>query len=316
MAIEIGGQGMVGLAFETTVGTYVAPTKWVPIRSESLQKIEDKQWRTNIRGIADRTKGPQGNTRVEGDVEFEVTRENLLYFLYTGRWTITKSGVGPFTYTFVNSHAAKPTTGSGPTARKTLSILTARGSRPFGYTGLVAGQYAFSFDNETLICTVSLMGLEEAQQTIPAATWPTSEPYGGGQNSVKIPTATSRTDINSFTLTVNDNLSAEHRMDGLRTPAFVRFGEREVTASMEHDFDALTDYNAFINATEQEITLLASRSATNDQLSVVLEATLAESYQVNLTSLGDLVTASSSYHAFYGTQEPVTIEVKTTEDIT
>jgi len=46
---EIGGQGTVGVAFETTVGTFVAPTKWIPIRSESLQLVEDKIYRMNIR---------------------------------------------------------------------------------------------------------------------------------------------------------------------------------------------------------------------------------------------------------------------------
>jgi hypothetical protein len=33
----LGGGGSVGLAFETTMGTYIAPTIFVPIISESLE---------------------------------------------------------------------------------------------------------------------------------------------------------------------------------------------------------------------------------------------------------------------------------------
>lgn len=317
MALEIGGQGVVGIAFETVFGTYVAPTKWIPIRSEGLQLIEDKNYRMNIRGIADRTSGAQGNTRVEGDIEFEVTRENLLYFLYASRFTPVKTGAGPaYTYTFKNAHVARATTAAGAGNRKSLSILTGRGSRPFGYTGLVVSQFAFTFDNEMLVCTASLIGMDEAQQTIPAQTWPTSEPYGSLNNSVRIPTASPRTDINTFSMTINDNGSAEHRMDGTRGPSFIRWGEREVTLSGEHDFDTLGDYNAFRNQTVQEITVLCSRAAADDQITFTFEATIQDSYAVNLSSLGDLVTASFDYHAFYGSEEPVTIEVKTTENVT
>ena len=53
MAIGIGATGVLGLAIETTRGTYVAATKWVPIRSESITVSQEMNYRRNIRGIAD-----------------------------------------------------------------------------------------------------------------------------------------------------------------------------------------------------------------------------------------------------------------------
>jgi hypothetical protein len=41
MALDIGASGEVGLAFEATVGTYVAPTKFIPVRNESLKRVQD-----------------------------------------------------------------------------------------------------------------------------------------------------------------------------------------------------------------------------------------------------------------------------------
>ena len=79
MPYELGGTGILGVAFETTYGTYIAPTKWIPIRSESLTEVEDKIYRTNIRGLADRSGAIQGYTHIEGDIEFDISGRRIVY---------------------------------------------------------------------------------------------------------------------------------------------------------------------------------------------------------------------------------------------
>jgi hypothetical protein len=317
LPVDIGGAGYIGVAFETIYNTYVAPTVFIPIRSESLQKIEDKNYRMNIRGIADRTKGPQGPTRIEGDIEFEVDRGNLLYFLYGGRFTPVKVGASaPFTYTFTAAHVAIPTTAAGAGTRKSLSVTVVRSGKPFGYTGLNLGQLGISFDNEMMIATCSMVGRGEAQQSLPTATWPTNESYGPEDCEVKLPSGGSvRTDLSTVGLTINDNLTAESRLDGSRQPSFTKWGEREVTFNVEHDFDTLTDYNAFLNQTIQAIELKGSKSATDDEILFAIAASVADSYQVNLTNIGDLVSAATAFHGIYEAAVPIVITQKTTVDI-
>jgi hypothetical protein len=315
--LEVGGAGSLGLAFETTYGTYVAPTKWVPIRSESLQKVEDKIWRTPIRGVADRSGAVQGYTHIEGDIEFEVMADTLLYFLYAGRFTPAKAGaMAPYTYTFVPAHVAKTTTAAGPTTRKSLSLLVQRSQNPMGYTGINVGQYAFSLDSGLLICTASVIGKDEASQSSGVPSIGTSVPYGPGKVSLEIPLATARTDVDTFTLTHNDNLASANNLSGVRTPSYNKWGEREISGSFDADFEALTDYNDFLNQVERTVKLKGSINAASDEVSIDLAVAIMESFQVGLASLGDVVRSTSAYHAIYKTADAITYTVKTNTDIT
>lgn len=317
MTSEIGGQGTVGVAFETTVGTFVAPTKWIPIRSESLQLVEDKIYRMNIRATADRTGAVQGYTHVEGDIEFEVTSDVLLYFLYAARMTPTKTGaVAPYTYTFVGAGASKVTTATGPTNRKTLSLLITRGGNPRGFVGMAVGQMVFTLDNGMLICTASMVGTNEASQSTGTPTWPTLQPYGPGKITLEIPTATARADMDTFTLTINDNLVPANRLNGQRNAAYENWGEREITLTCEADFDTMTDWNAFQNQTFQAITVKAINDAVNDSVVALLNAGVADSYSYPLAGLGEINRASLAFHSIYNTSDALTLTVKTSESIT
>jgi hypothetical protein len=123
MAVGIGAAGIVGIAFETTPGTYVAPTKFIPVRNENLMYKQETVWRRPIRGVVDVIGGVPGNADVSGDFELEALHDCIPYFIMAGRTTFAKTGTGPYTYTFTPSHVA--TTVSG----KTLSITIVRTAR-------------------------------------------------------------------------------------------------------------------------------------------------------------------------------------------
>lgn len=315
MTVEVGGAGTLGVGFEATLGTYIAPTKWIPIRSESLQKVEDKIWRTNIRGVADRSGAIQGYTHVEGDIEFEVTPESLLYFIYAMRVTCVKTGAGPYTYTFAPAHVAKTTTATGATNRKTLSMLINRGGNPRGYVGLSVGQLSLTVDNGLLMATATMIGTDEATQTAGTPTWPTTEPIGPGDVTLEVPTGTARGDADTFTFMINDNLTFANRLNGQRKAAYNNWGEREITWSYEFDYDTQTDYDAFIAQTIRSITMKGTLNA-NEEVTVVTAATASESHVTNLTSLGDVNRATVDAHAFHNTGDAFSIVVKTAENIT
>lgn len=319
MPQELMGQEVVGLSFETTIGTYGGtPLKWIPVRSESLAVVEDKTYRQNLRANVDRRINNQGPYHIEGDIEFEVTADVLVYILYLCRMTPSRTGAGPYTYTFAPAQSGRPSTAAtGVTVRRTGSFLIGRSARPFGYLGCSVSQLAFSYDNFTLICTASIIGMAEAQQTIPAQTWPTSLPYGPVQNTVELPSASARGDVSSLSFTINDNGQAEQRINGTRAAAFTRWADREVTLNMEFDFDALTDYNAFLGQTVQNLIVKSSRVPASDEVKFTFNNTVMDTYVPGGGGgQGDLIMATADMHATVDTLDPYSIAVGTAEVIT
>lgn len=317
MTVEVGGAGTMGLGFEATLGTYVAPTKWIPFRSETLSLVQEPYYRMNIRGVADRTGIVPGYLHTEGDIEVEVTSDILPYLMYLARVSISKTGAGPYVYTFTPAHVAKASTAASGAVRRTASLLIQRSSNPMAYLGSSVGQIALTVDNGVLIGTFSIVGTNESAQSAGTPTWPTAAPFGPGKVTLEIPTATPRSDADTFTLTINDNLVAANRLNGSRGAAYQNWGEREITLSVETDFDTLTDFNAFVAETNQAITIKGVNTVGSDEMSVVLNATAPDAYVTNLSALGDVNRATLNYHGFYNTTDAYTLVVKTaTENIT
>jgi hypothetical protein len=138
-----------------------------------------------------------------------------------------------------------------------------------------------------------------------------------GQYSIEIPTATPVTDTDTFEFQVEDNAEPQYRLKSTgRAAQFVKFGEREVTLSLERDFQTRTEYDAFKALTSTSITLTASKGA-NNSISILVPATIRDTYEVNLDGQGDLVRASVEFQCLVGPSTPAyTLVAKTQENIT
>jgi len=315
MTVEVGGAGFVGVGFEAVLGTFVPATKWIPIRSESLVVAEDKQYRMNLRGLADRSGALLSYTHVEGDIEFEVNPEFMPYFLYASRVTPAKSGAGPYTYTFTPAHVAKTTTAAGVTNRKTLSIVVQRSNQVFAYVGCAVSQLAFTIDAGMLLCTASIVGTNEATQTLGTPTYTTVPPVSPGQVTLEVPTASARADADTLSLTINDNLVPANRLNGSRFSAYQNWGEREITLTYEVDFDLkANDYDAFRAGTFRTTTIKGIVTPAVEEIQMVLNATAIDAAPVNLAGLGDVNRLTVDAHAFYNTAAAYTATVITNEN--
>lgn len=310
MPLGIGAGGLMGIALEAVAGTYVAPTKYVPFLNETLTFNEDTQFRRPIRESADVIGAVAGNEHAEGDIDMEALEDCLIYFLYASRTEIIKSGSAPnFTYTVTGTNAAVPS--------ETLSITIKRSDQIFGYTGVTVGSFKFGISNGLLTFGVSLVARQEATQSSPTATWPSTVPFGAGQYSIEVPTATPVTDTDTFEWTVEDNAQPNFRLKSTgRGADFVSFGERDVTWTMNRDFLTRADYDLFKAVTSQSITLTASKGA-NNSISLVTPVSFKETYEVGLSGQGDLNRANIGYRATIdGSGDAYSIIVKTQEDIT
>jgi len=228
-----------------------------------------------------------GNSHVEGDIEMEAFEDAIAYFMYCSRTTAAKSGSTNFTYVFTPSSAATPP--------RTFSLTIVRNGIVFGYVGCIVSAYKLTVDNGLLKMTFSLVGQDEAVQSAPTPTWPTVVPYGAGMYSFQIPTATQVFDVDTFEFNCDDSADPQYRLRSAgRGAQFVAYGERTATLTCERDFQDRTDYDAFKALTAQAIQVLATKGANNQ---VILDAlgAVKDTYEVNLSSQGDLVRAQIQY---------------------
>jgi hypothetical protein len=150
---------------------------------------------------------------------------------------------------------------------------------------------------------------------LPTATWPTTTPFGAGQYSVEIPTATPVTDTDTFEFSVEDNAEAQFRLKSTgRGAQFIKYGERTSTMSLERDFDSRADFDAFKAITAQSITLTATKGA-NNSISMLAPVAIKDTYEIANSGQGDLVRASISYqNVIDGTGKSWQLIVKTQEE--
>jgi hypothetical protein len=285
----IGASGILGVALEAVSGTYVAPTKFVPFESENLQYMQDTIMRRPIRQSADIIGTVPGNVHTEGDIGMEALTDCVLFFLHAARHTVVKTGAGPYTYTFTPNALALPV--------KTLSLTVVRNGVVYGYTGLVVGQFVFTIEEGLLKFNCSMVGADEAVQSAPTPTWPTTTPYGAGMYTIEIPTAAAVFDCDGFTFTVNHNPTPQYRLKGggARGAQFVNFGENNTTMSTERDFVSRAEYDAYKALTSQSITLKAIKVAASEEINILMPASIKETYEVTMPSQGELVRASVTY---------------------
>jgi len=291
--------------------TYVAPTKFFPFRSESLKYVQDTVWRRPIRQNVDVLGGVSGDVHVEGDIEIEALEDVVPYFHFASRLTCAKSGTSPnFIYTFTP-------TASGSPPSDTLSITVIRNGAVFAYVGCVVSSYKYTIDSGLLIYSCSLIGSDEASQTLPVPTYTTTVPFGAGQYNIQMPTATQVFDVDTFEFSVNDNAEPQFRLKNTgRGAQFVKYGERSVQITTERDFLNRTDYDAYKALTAQSLTLVATKGA-NNLIQLDAPTVIKDTYEVGLSGQGDLVRASLSYQGTYdpATSKAYSIIVKTQENI-
>jgi tail tube protein len=288
--------------------TYVAPTKFFPIRNESLMYQQATVFRRPIRKSADIIGAVAGNVHVEGDIEMEALEDVVAHFLYATRSSIVKTGTSNYTY------VATPTPNAVPV--RTLSITVERNGIVFGYVGCVVGSFKFGIDEGLLTFTVSIVGSDEATQSLPVPTFSTTVPFGAGQYNVQIPTASQVFDVDTFEWTCEDNAEPQFRLkDTGRGAQFIKFGERNLGITCERDFLDKTDYDAFKALTSQTLTIAASKGA-NNSITLLTPVSFKDTYELGLSGQGDLIRASIAYQvAIDGSGNSYTITVKTQENV-
>lgn len=299
----VGGGGYVGIAPETVFGTYVAPTVFVPILSESFGYNEDKYFSPAIRKSVVVNDVAQNYYSIQGDIDVDVDPATFPYFMYASRHTITKTGVGPYTYVFLPSATAAATTAAGATNPKSLSITVIRNGVVFKYVGSVVGGFNLRVEDGVLKANMSMVGLSDTSvggDTPPAATFTAPTIMGAGSHQVYIDTAgaaptfsTPSTTFNTFTFNANNNGSPRNRIVSGRGASAIVWGEGEYTIDANFDFETRGDYDNVINATAKAFKLGSVKDA-NNEVDLEVFRGIYNTYPVNLSSIGDVLAADAN----------------------
>ena len=309
MPAGLGGGGALGFAFETTYGTYVPPTIWVPIISEAFRYTEARYFSPQLRQQVMVSDVKQGYYHIEGDVVMEVDTNFLPYFLYISRHTLTKTGAGaPFTYKAVPNQAA-----SVGAPMRSASITVIRNGVAFGYTGCVVGQYNFAIDTGVLRCTMTMLGLAD----VPAATLTTAGPFtpswitpdllGADAHAIFVasdfgatPTfGTASVDFDGFDVVFNHNAAAQNRIVKNRAASYISFGATDITFTTSLDFINRTEYDNFVNTLQRGIKLESTQGANpfataTDGVQIQLNRFAYETYDVALPAMDQLIIAGTT----------------------
>lgn len=291
-------------------GTYTAPTKYACFMSESLNYLQETVWRRPICQSVDVVGAVDGNVHVEGEIEMEAFGDVVPYFLLASRASVVKTDNNPdFIYTYTPDPSAVPDI--------TLSITIVRNDIVFGYTGCVLSQFVFTTTDEgELMFNCSILGRDEAVQATPTPTFDSEDVFGAGSYDVTIG-GTQVFDTDTFEFTVNDNGEPQFRLKNTgRGAEFIKYGEREVTLSLERDFLDRTDYDAFKALTSQAISLRAENTADN-YIDIDIPVAVKDTYELGLEGQGELVRAAIEYMGVQNASgDSYTIAVATQEDIT
>lgn len=302
MPVGIGAGGSVGLAFESTVGTYVAPTIFVPVLSENLQYQESKYYSRQIRQQTIESDVKSAYYHVAGPISLEVDPNNIPYWLYASRHAITKSAGPPYTYDFVPSSAGSATTAASGAVPRTLSITVVRSGVVFGYCGCIVSSWEFTIQDAVLICNMEIMGLSEAVQSDPTESWLAPELYGADAHMVEVgasavsPTFSPATDFNGFTFRAGYNAEPRNNIVQARKASYIRYGITEGTIESELDFSSRTDYDNMVNNSTRAIRFSslnggATLAAATSGVQLQANRVSYDTYEVSLGSMEDLVVA-------------------------
>ena len=237
MAIRTGLNAQLGVALETTFGTYVAPARWFEFTAESITREQERM----------ESKGIRAGTRV----------------LRSDRWVLGKKTIGDiavrklcrrndlataFTHTFTPGDLPV-----GFTAQVGIPDTTAAGTvHPFSWTGCQIEAFKIrGAVDEIGEFGITIVAQEETTaQTLGAPTYPTNEPLGFVEASLEI--AASPVDVRAVEFNGANNLvTGRHKLGTpLAEEALEGSDLREYTGTIDAHFETLAAYNRFVNGTE------------------------------------------------------------------
>jgi hypothetical protein len=321
-----GLDAQIGVGVESTYGTRVAPTTFLPFESESLTL--SKSYIENQPLMAGVMVQPTGyhvsSTRAaEGSIE-------LQYF---------DRGMGKFLNLLTGATVATVTPGGATTARthtfpiglespvgKSLSIQVGRPDtagtvRPFDYVGCKVTEAVISIESgEAATLSLNVDARDETtNQTLGTATYSAAARPFGFQNWAITLAGSPHVRCRSLTITIPLNMATDRYHlgnSGVKDEPLLN-AQSDITANATFEFSSLADHTRFVNESTVALVATATNGLIEGAFNYKSEITIPAAKQISSgPTVGgpDLLTVDAEFKALYnGTNAPLTI-VNTSTD--
>jgi hypothetical protein len=263
-----GFSGHIGYAKETGwgSGTVVTSGDYIEALSEDLTLSIERFGYKAIIGSLSEPDDATGLFRVAGGIRLAANPMWLLPFLKSNlQSVVTTSGTGP-----LYSHAFQTTSGGGdfssavPNQPYSFEIFRDIGTS-MRYTGCLIDTLAFTFSADgPVMCEAGVLGkdAEAIAKTTPTFVTSPAKPFNFDTVSLSLGGAGTAL-IESLTVTINNNfeglgaLALSNRISKVR-----RSNHQMVEVRGTLDFTDNTEYQKFVDQTEQRIAINATRAAS------------------------------------------------------
>lgn len=197
MAIGSGLGAQIGIAAESTYGTFVAPTKFIEFTKESLVF---KKTTAQSAGIAAGRLMALSSRRVvtqkeaSGSIEMEVTNKAMGLILQALMGTTVTPVQQAATTAYLQTHTLADTAGKSLTIQKGVPLTTGTVTdKSFVGCKIISAEFSCEVGG-MLMCTIEFDGKDcDETQTLAVASYPTMSPFHFGQMAVKTGTYASET---------------------------------------------------------------------------------------------------------------------------
>jgi hypothetical protein len=318
-----GLSAQLGIATEETVGTYKAPSTFLPFESESLvltkNYIESKGLRAGAQ-VQSQTLHAASSRTVAGDFSMEFLDTGMgkiLNLLHGNTVTPSKSETKTYKQTHEIGKSGKDPYG------KSLTIQvgrpdTANTVQPFSYLGCKVTGIAFSVDSGgTMMVNPTIVGLDEKTgEALGSATYATEyRPFTFEKMEVKIG-GSKVAYVRSLTINVSVPQSTDRMNLGqsgiILEPILNDFVTVDVSATLE--FASLTNHTRFTNEEVVELALLGTGKTIEAAKKTEANFTIKAAKQVNSgVAVGgpDILTQQVTFKGLdNGTNAPLVIETQ------
>lgn len=293
MASPSGLNAQLGFAAETTYGTAVTVTRFVPFTSESIEGTPDFLESDGIiagQQVLNSNQWTHGVWRIEGDIAMEMLTRQCGLLLHHALGSITtSSSAGTSTHTITPGDLG----GLGLTVQKGVPSGVAGVVQPFTYAGVKVASWELAVAAEQN----ATFGLSVVAQTfttgtaLATATYLTvGAPYSFVSGSFSL--ATSNLCVRSAKVSGDNSLDTGRVCVGhnyIEEP--VSSDYREFMGEVELEFPDLVHYNRFVAGTEGTLNLLLSNGTSSIR---TVANVRTDAYPVTVNDRG-LVVSSASF---------------------
>lgn len=245
--MSLGALGYVGYGVETTEGTTVAPTIFLPVSSFSFEDTNDYIIPDQIRGTRDRYVLMAAPYMTSGSMDMELVATGIGPLL---RSAFAAGGAGVTTSAYAGGgfqHVIVP----GSTSPTFTFESSAADILVMRYGGIRVNTLEISGAfGEIVTASWGLEGTTRVKHTGPTAeSYTAQEPFSFTGASVKV-AGTEVGNVKSFTASVGNNLERIGTLRKTRSWKRTALGMRDLGLSLAMDFTDTADYDLFLAETE------------------------------------------------------------------